>query len=211
MAAEYVNNGGMWYKPSLLAKYGLSVPTTFNAFLNDCKVFKAHGTSCVYVSGKDGYQNILFAGIYNQLIMKDTPSTQASTVSLDRAKAFWDGTENWTSPVYEQAAAEYEEVMQYIEPDAAGVSAETAPGEWAVNTSNYPFFIDGSYDGNTITTANPSLKLGFFASPEPTTRPGTGFPPPTTSPGPSRSGPSTRSWPWSGCSCSRSRRTTPAG
>jgi raffinose/stachyose/melibiose transport system substrate-binding protein len=165
VAAEYVNNGGMWYKPSLLAKYGLSVPTTFNAFLNDCKVFKAHGTSCVYVSGKDGYQNILFAGIYNQLIMKDTPSTQASTVSLDRAKAFWDGTENWTSPVYEQAAAEYEEVMQYIEPDAAGVSAETAPGEWAVNTSNYPFFIDGSYDGNTITTANPSLNVGFFAFP----------------------------------------------
>jgi raffinose/stachyose/melibiose transport system substrate-binding protein len=165
VAAEYVNNGGMFYKTSLLAKYGLPVPATFDEFLNDCKVFKSHGISCVYVAGKDGYQNILFAGIYNQLIMQDTPSGQANTVSVDRAREFWDGTENWTSPVYEQAATEYEEVMQYIEPDAAGVSAQTAPGEWAVNSGNYPFFIDGSYDGNTITTANPSLGTGFFAFP----------------------------------------------
>jgi raffinose/stachyose/melibiose transport system substrate-binding protein len=165
VAAEYVNNGAMWYKKSLLDKYGMSVPTTFNQFLSDCQIFKAHGTSCVYVAGKDGYQNILFAGIYNQLIMQGTPSSQANAVSLDRAKAFWNGTQNWTSPVYETAASEYEQVMQYVEPAAAGVSAQTAPGEWAVNTDNYPFFIDGSYDGNTITTANPSLNLGFFAFP----------------------------------------------
>jgi raffinose/stachyose/melibiose transport system substrate-binding protein len=165
VAADYVNVTGMWYKQSLLTKYGLSLPTTFDQFLSDCKVFKEHGISCVYVSGKDGYQNILFAGIYNQLIVQDTPASQAGAVSLERAKDFWNGTENWTSPVYEEAAKEYQEVMQYTEPDAAGVSAQTAPGEWAVNTGNYPFFIDGSYDGNTITTANPSLSLGFFSFP----------------------------------------------
>jgi raffinose/stachyose/melibiose transport system substrate-binding protein len=164
-AAEYVNNGGMWYKPALLAKYHMQVPTTFNQFMADAKVLKANGITPVYVSGKDGYQNILFAGIYNQLIMQDTPSSDATSVSMNRAKAFWNGTENWTNPVYETAAQEYEEVMQYIEPAAAGVSAATAPGEWAVNSNNYPFFIDGSYDGNTITQANPSLSLGFFAFP----------------------------------------------
>lgn len=165
VAAEYVNNDGMFYKKSLLAKYGMSVPTTFSQFLNDCKIFKAHSISCVYVSGKDGYQNILFAGIYNQLIMQDTPASQADAVSLNRAKGFWNGTQNWTSPVYKEAATEYQEVMQYIEPDAAGVSAATAPGEWGVNSDNYPFFIDGSYDGNTVAQANPSLKFGFFAFP----------------------------------------------
>jgi raffinose/stachyose/melibiose transport system substrate-binding protein len=164
-AAEYVNNGGMWYKPSLLAKYGLSVPTTFDQFIADCKTLKDHGITPVYVAGKDGYQNILFAGIYNQLIMQGTPSSEATAVSLNRAKAFWNGTQNWTSPAYETAATEYEQVMQYIEPAAAGVAAQTAPGEWAINSSNYPFFIDGSYDGNTITQANPSLSVGFFAFP----------------------------------------------
>ncbi|MGH3167394.1 MAG: ABC transporter substrate-binding protein, partial [Trebonia sp.] len=164
-AAEYVNNGGMWYKKSLLEKYHMPVPTTFSQFIADCQTFKAHGVTPVYVAGKDGYQNILFAGIYNQLIMKNTSASQATAVSVGRAKAFWNGTENWTSSVYETAATEYEQVMQYIEPAAAGVSAQTAPGEWAVNSDNYPFFIDGSYDGNTITQANPSLSLGFFAFP----------------------------------------------
>ena len=164
-AAEYVNNGGLWFKQSLLAKYGMSVPTTYNQFIADCKVFKAHGITPVFVAGKDGYQNILFEGIYNQLIMKNTPASDATTVSLNRNEAFWKGTQKWTDPVYQTAANEYEQVMQYVEPEAAGVAAQTAPGEWAVQSSNYPFFIDGSYDGNTITAANPSLNLGFFAFP----------------------------------------------
>ena len=164
-AAEYVNNGGMWYKKSLLAEYGLSVPTTYNQFVADCKVFKAHGITPLFVAGKDGFQNILFAGIYNQLIMQATPGSDATTVSLNRNEAFWKGTQKWTDPVYQQTASEYEQVMQYIEPEAAGVAAQTAPAEWAVQSTNYPFFIDGSYDGNTITQANPSLSLGFFAFP----------------------------------------------
>jgi raffinose/stachyose/melibiose transport system substrate-binding protein len=164
-AAEYVNNGGMWYKKSLLAKYNMQVPTTFNQFIADAKTFKAHGITPVFVAGKDGYQNILLAGIYNQLIMQTTPATDATTVSLNRNKAFWQGTQKWTDPVYQTTVNEYEQVMQYIEPEAAGVAAQTAPAEWAVNSNNYPFFIDGSYDGNTITQANPSLGLGFFAFP----------------------------------------------
>ena len=164
-AAEYVNVAGMWYKKSLLAKYHMSVPTTYNQFIADCQVFKAHGIAPVFVAGKDGYQNILFAGIYNQLIMKGAPASDATTASLNRNKAFWQGKQKWTDPVYQTTADEYEKVMQYIEPEAAGVSAQTAPAEWAVQSSNYPFFIDGSYDGNTITKANPSLSLGFFAFP----------------------------------------------
>ena len=52
-----------------------SVPTTYSQFIADCKVFKAHGITPVFVAWKnDGYQNILFEGIYNQLIMKNTPA-----------------------------------------------------------------------------------------------------------------------------------------
>ena len=180
-AAEYVNNGGMWFKQSLLAKYGLSVPTTYNQFIADCKVFKAHGITPVFVAGKDGYQNILFAGIYNQLIMKDTPASDATTVSLNRNVAFWKGTQKWTDPVYQTAANEYEQVMQYIEPEAAGVAAQTAPGEWAVQSSNYPFFIDGSYDGNTITAGQPVAEPRFLRLPrnqQPVLEPGPARPRP---------------------------------
>jgi raffinose/stachyose/melibiose transport system substrate-binding protein len=164
-AAEYVNYGGMWFKKSLLQKYNMQVPTTFSQFLADCATFKAHGMAPIFVAGKDGYGDIAFRGIYTQLLYQGRPASDATSFSLARNTAFWKGTQKWTDPVYQTTASEYEQVMKYIEPGAAGVAAATAAGEWAVNTGNYPFFLDGSWDGNTITQANPSLSFGFFAFP----------------------------------------------
>lgn len=163
--AEYVNNTGLFFKKDLLAKYGLSVPTTFNEFIGDLKTLKANGVTPIYVAGKDGYQNIIWAGIINQLLMENKPSDQAASVYLQRAEAFLNGTQNWDSPLYQEAASRYEQVMSYIEPGAGGASAQAAAGEWAVQNNNYAFFVDGSYDGNTIATDNPSLNFGFFAIP----------------------------------------------
>ena len=163
--AEYVNNTGLFYKKSLLDKYKLPVPTTFNQLINDFKVLKQNGITPLYVAGKDGYQNIVWAGIVNQLLMENKPASEAASVYLQRAEAFLNGTQSWDSPLYQEAAQRYEEVMSYIEPSAGGVSAQTAPGEWAVNANNYAFFVDGSYDGNTIAQDNSSLSFGFFAIP----------------------------------------------
>jgi len=163
--AEYVNNTGLFYKKDLLAKYGMSVPTTFGEFINDLKTFKANGITPIYVAGKDGYQNIVWAGIINQLLMEDKPAAEAASVYLQRAEAFLNGSQGWNSPIYQEAAQRYEEVMSYIEPSASGATAQTATGEWAVQSTNYPFFVDGSYDGNTIAQDNSSLNFGFFAIP----------------------------------------------
>jgi raffinose/stachyose/melibiose transport system substrate-binding protein len=163
--AEYVNNTGLFYKKDLLAKYGMSVPTTFDQFINDLKTFKSHGLSPIYVAGKDGYQNIVWAGIINQLLMENKPASEAASVYLQRAEAFLNGSQSWDSPIYQEAAQRYEEVMSYIEPSAGGVSAQTATGEWAVNSQNYPFYVDGSYDGNTVAQDNSSLNFGFMAIP----------------------------------------------
>jgi raffinose/stachyose/melibiose transport system substrate-binding protein len=163
--AEYVNNTGLFYKKDLLAKYHMSVPTTFNEFINDLKTFKDNGITPIYVAGKDGYQNIVWAGIVNQLLMEGKPASEAASVYLQRAEAFLNGSQDWNSPLYQEAAQRYEQVMSYIEPGAAGAAAQAAPGEWAVQSQNFPFFVDGSYDGNTIATDNPSLNFGFFAIP----------------------------------------------
>ena len=163
--AEYVNNTGLFYKKDLLSKYGMSVPTTFNQFVADLKTFKNNGITPVYVAGKDGIQNIIWAGIINQLLMAGKPSNQAASVYLQRAEAFLNGSQDWNSPLYQEAAQRYEQVMSYIEPGAGGASFQSATGEWAVQNSNYPFLVDGSYDGNTIATDNPSLNFGFFAIP----------------------------------------------
>jgi raffinose/stachyose/melibiose transport system substrate-binding protein len=163
--AEYVNNTGLFYKKDLLAKYGLPVPTTFNQFISDLKTLKSKRVNPVFVAGKDGFQSIVWFGIYNQLLMQAKPASQATATWLQRDQQFWKGKQNWNSAVYQEAAKRYQQVMSYIEPNAGGVPAQTAPGVWAANGKDFPFFVDGSYDGNTIAQADPSLNFGFFALP----------------------------------------------
>jgi raffinose/stachyose/melibiose transport system substrate-binding protein len=165
MTAEYVNNSGMFYKKDLLTKYGLSVPTTYSEFVNDLDVLKSKGLTPLYVAGKDGYQSIAWFGIMNQLLMQGKPSADAPAVWEKRAQDFWSGAQSWTDPVYADAANRYEKVLSYMEPNAAGVPAQSAPGVWAAKTNDFPFFFDGSYDGNTIAQSNPSLNFGFMALP----------------------------------------------
>ncbi|MFD4620987.1 ABC transporter substrate-binding protein [Streptomyces sp. NPDC058475] len=165
MTSAYVNNTGLFYKKDLLDKYGLKVPTTFDEFIDVLKAFKSKGKSGIFVAGKDGYQNIVWAGIVNQLLMEGKPAGEANSVYTKRAEQFYKGEQNWTDPLYKDASDRYQQIMKYIEPNASGVPAQTAPGVWASNKDDFPFFVDGSYDGNTIAQANPGLNFGFFAVP----------------------------------------------
>lgn len=164
-AAEYVSNGGVWYKPDLLAKYHLPVPATYSQFVADLKALKSHGVTPIFVAGKDGLESDAFNGLVQQLLMRGKQPGQAPQLAVQRATAFWNGTQNWTDPVYQTAASEYAQIMRYVEPGAAGVSEQTAPGVWAAKADDYAFFLDGSWDGTTIGQANPQLKYGLMALP----------------------------------------------
>jgi raffinose/stachyose/melibiose transport system substrate-binding protein len=165
MAAEYSAAGAMWYKKDLLAKYHMSVPTTFQEFLDDCATLKKAGITPIFVSGKDGMQGGVWQGVENQVLMQGKKPAEAARVGSDRADAFWKGTQSWNDPVYHQTSDRYEQVMKYIEPNAAGVAQLTAPGVWAARTDDYPFLLDGSWDGAVIQQANPKLDTGFFTMP----------------------------------------------
>lgn len=165
MAAEYSAAGAMWYKKDLLAKYGLSVPTTFQQFLDECETLKNKGVTPIFVSGKDGMQGGVWQGVENQMLMQGKTPAESVKVGSDRADAFWKGTQSWTDPVYQETSARYEKVMKYIEPNAAGVAQLTAPGVWAAKSDDYPFLLDGSWDGAVIQQANPKLNMGFFTLP----------------------------------------------
>ncbi|MFE3138644.1 ABC transporter substrate-binding protein [Streptomyces scopuliridis] len=165
MAAQYVGAGGLWYKKDLLAKHGLSVPTTYQEFLDACEKLKKAGITPIFVSAKDGMHGGVWQGIANQMIMKGHQPSESVKVSEDRATAFWKGTQSWTDPVYQEISKRHTKIMEYIEPNASGVSQQTAPGVWATQADNYPFLLDGSWDGLTIQQANPKLDLGFFTLP----------------------------------------------
>ncbi|MFB7109470.1 ABC transporter substrate-binding protein [Streptomyces sp. NPDC056291] len=165
MAAEYVGAGALWYKKDLLAKYHLDVPTTYQEFLDACETLKKAGVTPIFVSAKDGMHGGVWQGIANQVIMKGHQPSESVKVSEDRAVAFWKGTQSWDDPVYKEISKRHQEILKYIEPGASGVAQQTAPGVWAAKSDDYPFLLDGSWDGLTIQQANPKLNLGFFTLP----------------------------------------------
>lgn len=165
MAAEYVGAGALWYKKDLLAKYHISLPTTFQEFLDACETLKKAGITPIFVSAKDGMHGGVWQGVANQTLMKGHRPTESVKVSEDRAVAFWKGTRSWKDPVYKEVSERHQKVLRYIEPGAAGVSQQTAPGVWAAKSDDYPFLLDGSWDGLTIQQANPNLDIGFFTLP----------------------------------------------
>lgn len=164
-AAAYNWGGSLWYKKDLLEKYHVKLPTTFDQFIAACKTFKSHGLTPIFLAGKDDLQSQTFSGINWQLMLKGHQSSDSPKIAEQRAKAFWNGTQSWTDPLYQKTAKRYEQVMKYIEPAAGGVSQLTAPGIWAAKTDDFPFFVDGSWDGRTIQKANPNLNFGFFTLP----------------------------------------------
>ncbi|MFE5096932.1 ABC transporter substrate-binding protein [Streptomyces sp. NPDC056638] len=165
MAAEYVGAGALWYKKDLLEKYHVSVPTTFQGFLDACETLKKAGVTPIFVSAKDGMHGGVWQGIANQTLMKGHQPSESVKVSEDRATAFWKGSQSWADPVYKEISQQHQKVMRYIEPGASGVSQQTAPGVWAAQSDNYPFLLDGSWDGAAVQQANPKLNLGFFVMP----------------------------------------------
>ncbi|MEU7866421.1 extracellular solute-binding protein [Dactylosporangium sp. NPDC049140] len=165
MAAEYVSAGSVWYKKDLLAKYNMEVPKTYQEFLDDCAALKAKGITPIFAAGKEGLHAGVWHGIMNQTLMAGHPAADSVKVSTDRATAFWQKTQSWADPVYKSISEQYQKAMPYLEPGAAGVSQQTAPGAWASQPDNFPFLLDGSWDGATIQQANPKLNLGFFMMP----------------------------------------------
>jgi raffinose/stachyose/melibiose transport system substrate-binding protein len=165
VSAEFAQSGQVWYKPDLLAKYHMSLPTTYNQLLNDCKILKSNGIGCIFVAGQTGLQANIYDGIFTQQLAAAHPGQSSQTVLNNLFQSFLSGQANYNSPQFVTAANNYVQLAQYVEPSASGVAQLNAPGEWASQPNNYPFFVDGTWDGTTIAQANPSLKFGTYAFP----------------------------------------------
>lgn len=78
--------GTLWINQLLFKKYDVSPPTTLNAWVSDCKVFKAHGVGC-FVQGNatEGF-------------LQDTLQSIANSVQPGLWTAASKGTAKWNSP-----------------------------------------------------------------------------------------------------------------
>ncbi|HLI00290.1 MAG TPA: ABC transporter substrate-binding protein [Acidimicrobiales bacterium] len=165
-SAEYSYGGNLWYKTAIMRKYHLAIPTTFSQLLSECATLKKHGVTPFFVAGNSGFESFILDGILGQLVMQGKPSSASPSIELTYEKDFLSGKLNYNSPIFKKAVDEYEQLMKgNIEPDASGVVQLNAPGEWAAQSNNYAFLVDGTWDGPVLKQANPKLKFGDFTLP----------------------------------------------
>jgi raffinose/stachyose/melibiose transport system substrate-binding protein len=148
---------GVYYNKAIFAKYGLSVPTTWNALLNVCKVLTAHGVAPFITGQKDGWP----AGLVLYAVQQSLWPTMASRWALE--KAIWTTKNAFETPLAVQALQETQTIFSYTIKGFAGIPYADAPGEFAAGKA--AMTIDGTWSEPTIAQANPKLQFGYFPLP----------------------------------------------
>jgi raffinose/stachyose/melibiose transport system substrate-binding protein len=163
-AAEYAEEGNVIAKTALLQKYHVAIPTTYNALLQDCALFKTHGITCFFDSG-EGEQSFLYDGVLIDMLLAGKPASDAISAMYNMSEEFYAGTLNWNSSIFVKAAQEYETLLKYTEAGMSGITLQEAPGDWAPVTNNYPFLLGGTWAIPSVLAINPKLAITDFMLP----------------------------------------------
>jgi raffinose/stachyose/melibiose transport system substrate-binding protein len=152
---------GAYYNKAIFAKYGLSIPTTWDQFVKLCQTLKSHGVTPLGIGGKDNTSglNMLSAvqGLY--------PTAQDRT---DLQKALWTQKAKLTDSGPEQVLQRTKTMYDFAEKNFAGVPAAAMLSGFV--KGSYAMIVDGTWDQTTISAAaGPGFDYGYFPVPTGTT------------------------------------------
>lgn len=151
---------GIFYNKATFKKYHLSVPTTYNQFLQVCKVLKSHGVTPVWTGISNGatfYLEFMMYPIMQSLLAPSLGSASAS-------QALAAGKIKWTDPKMVKAFTEEKQfASSYLEKNYAGENWQQMPGAFAAGKA--AMLLDGSWDLPSVLQANPKMQIGYFPLP----------------------------------------------
>lgn len=152
-AVPYATNAsGVIYNKSLFAKAGISeTPTTWNEFINDCKILKAKGITPIEFTFKDSWTTL---AIFNQLSSNMISSTWINK-RLDNKSTFL--------KTHKQVMAKYIDLFNYGQADYNGTSYND--GNAAFAKGKAAMMINGNFVIPEITGLNKKVNLGMFMFP----------------------------------------------
>ena len=152
------NASGILYNPEIFAKYGVSVPRTWDELIAAAETFKANGVAPFYMTLKDAWTTSpALVNLAAQLQPEDF---------FDRLDAAGDVRED--SPVsfskdYQEVADKLSKLFSYAQPGAAGV--DYATGNKAFADGKSAMYLNGSFAVPAIRAANPDAKIASFPYP----------------------------------------------
>jgi len=151
---------GLFYNKAIFAKYNLQVPTTYDEFLNVCKVLKSHGVTPVWTGlagGATGYVQFMMYPFMQDLLAPSLGDASAS-------QALASGKVKWTDPKMIGAfQKEQNFASNYLEKNYAGENWQQMPGNFAAGKA--AMLLDGSWDLASVLQANPKMQIGYFPIP----------------------------------------------
>ncbi|MGA7206712.1 MAG: extracellular solute-binding protein [Specibacter sp.] len=154
------NASGILFNPAIFAKYGVSVPQTWDQLVAAADTFKAHGVNPFYMTLKDGWTvSPAYVNLAGNLMPKDFFDDVRSagwTAATGKFSFEKNGTE---------AAGKLAKLFSYAQPGAE--SAGYNDGNAAFAAGKSAMYLQGSFAIPAIRAANPKAQVKSF--PYPTT------------------------------------------
>jgi len=139
--------GILWVNKTILDKYSLPVPTTYDQLKEDVRALESHGIAPIAFGGKDSFQLV------------DYYLTMANDLDKDATTAAYNGTGKWTAGPLVQAFADFKQMF------SDGLVQSGALGAMTYNDTydlwlkqQAAFFANGSW--NMDMYVNSAAKIG---------------------------------------------------
>lgn len=149
---------GVYYNMDMFDVNGLTVPTTWEEFVNVCETLKAAGITPMGLHGKDPGR---VGHMFQCATVAWAPNGIETIAKATAGEAKLEGDPEFTNEFNKMAT-----LFTYANEDALALS-DTACYENFVN-GQYAMCITGSYARGTLLSSNPDMKLGVFPLPNDT-------------------------------------------
>ena len=149
---------GVYYNMDMFDVNGLTVPTTWEEFVNVCETLKAAGITPMGLHGKDPGR---VGHMFQCATVAWAPTGIETIAKATVGEAKLEGDPEFTNEFNKMAT-----LFTYANEDALALS-DTACYENFVN-GQYAMCITGSYARGTLLSSNPDMKLGVFPLPNDT-------------------------------------------
>ncbi|WP_195987182.1 extracellular solute-binding protein [Clostridium sp. D53t1_180928_C8] len=146
-----LNASGVIYNKNIFEKLNLSIPNTWDEFINVAKIVKDNGITPFYFTLKDSWTSL---PPWNTIA-----STLVSSDSFQRVN----NLEITFNELYDETTDKIIQLMDYGHSDNFGVGYND--GNTAFAQGKTAMYLQGSYAIAPILTVNPNLKLGMFPLP----------------------------------------------
>ncbi len=161
MPTSTVAYNGLFYNKTIFEELNLSVPTTWDEFINVCETIKNDGRYSVITCGAaDQWPLNMFA----TGIMTAQFGEECTQIGRD----LFTGDMSFTDPKIIELYTMMDQFASYMEPGVTGVTYSDVPGRFAAG--GIAMLADGSWQAPTIDLAEPDFEYGYFPIPGKTAR-----------------------------------------